>query len=364
MRLVSTSMLRPDMVLAKSIYHRDCLILKAGQTDLSRFVSNLNNMGIEYVFVEDGRSEGITIPDAISEKTRHECKKVLRQTVNDFYRNSTMDFDYVNNAANQILDDIMTNPEVQVSLNDISATDEYTFSHSVSTTVYSLLIARQLGYSQSMMEKLATGTLLHDMGKVLIEKSILLKESALTADEFEHIKKHTILGYELLKKCSTLTELSRIISLSHHERMDGSGYPRGIMAGKLHEFARIVAVADVYDALTTNRCYRKKWTNEKAVNYLIECSDTKFDTRIVANFIQTVAIYPNGSMVRLSNKQYAIVKEQNRSMPLRPIVRVVSDENGYDIPVYEIDLLKELSLTVIETEVEIQSKKPIFEIDK
>lgn len=364
MRLVSTSMLRSDMILAKSIYHRDCLILKAGQRDIARFVKNLHNMGIEYVYVEDKKSKGIEIPDAVSEETRSSCKRVLRQTVEEFAKKSTMDLSYISNAVESILNDILYNKDVQVSLNDISATDEYTFSHSVSTTVYSLLLAKQLNYSRSMMEKLAAGTLLHDLGKCLLDKEVLFKEDQLTLDEFEYIKQHTVLGYEALKKCTDITELSRIISLFHHERMDGTGYPRGVPAGNLHEFARIVAIADVYDALTTDRCYRKKWTNERAVNFLIESSETKFDTKLVALFIQQIAIYPNGSYVKLSNNMYGIVKEQNKSTPMRPIIRVVADENGNDIPIYEIDLLKELAITIVESEIEIQDKKSNFEMDK
>ena len=150
----------------------------------------------------------------------------------------------------------------------------------------------------------------------------------------------------------------------HHERMDGSGYPRGVKAGELHEFARIVAIADVYDALTTDRCYRKKWSNEKAVNYLVEGSGSKFDTQLVGQFIQQIAIYPNGSMVRLSDKNYGIIEKQNRSMPLRPVVRVVSDQYGNDIDIYVVDLMKELSMTIIESEVEIMDKKSRFEMDK
>ncbi len=364
MRLVSTSMLRQDMVLAKSIYHRDCLILKAGQKDLKRFVNNLHNMGIEYVYIEDGKSDGIHVPDAISERTRFKCKKVLRNTLDEFVKKSTLDVDSIVDTVDEIINEILYNKDVQVSLNDISATDDYTFSHSVSTTVYSILLAKELGYSKSMLQKLAAGTMLHDMGKVLLDKTVLFKENQLSAEEFEYIKQHTVFGYQALKRCTSITELSRIISLLHHERMDGSGYPRGVKAGNLHEFARIVAIADVYDALTTDRCYRQKWSNEKAVNYLIECSGTKFDTQLVGKFIQQIAIYPNGSMVRLSDLTYGVIKEQNRSMPLRPIVRVVSDKYGNDIPIYEIDLMKELSVTIIESEIEIQNKKSQFEMDK
>lgn len=353
MRLVSLSMLNPEMVLAKSIYYNDCLVLREGQNDLARFTNSLRNMGIDCVYVEDAKSNGIEIPDAISEETRRSCKRILHQTIDDFEKKSVVDLEDLSDTIHNIIQDILSNEDLQVSLNDISASDEYTFSHSVSTTVYSLLIARKLGYNKPNMEKLAAGALFHDIGKILLDKKILNKEESLESEEFEYIKLHTTLGYEALKKCPSLTELSRIVSLYHHERMDGSGYPTGAMAGDLHEFIRIVAVADTYDALVSDRCYRRKWSSNKAVNYLIENAETKFDTNIVSVFIKQIAIYPNGSMVRLSDNSIGIIKEQNKNFPLRPVVRVITDQEGNEIKPYEVDLMKVLSITIIESEIEM-----------
>jgi len=355
MRLISSSMIKPDMVLAKSIYYRDCMILRSGQADLGRYSNSLKNMGIDYVYVEDAMSEGIEIPDAISEATRNSCKHVIWQTIDDFSNNTIIDVGEMSEAINNIVNDIFLNPGVQISLNDICAADEYTFSHSVSTTVYALVIAKQLNYSRSMMEKLAAGTLLHDMGKVMLDKKILNKQGVLEPQEYEYLKSHTTKGYEALKKCVDLSELSRIISLYHHERMDSSGYPMGIPAGELHPFTRIVAIADVYDALISDRCYRKRWSSNRAMNYLIETAETKFDLNLVSIFIKQIAIYPNGSLVRLSNKYVGIVKEQNKSMPLRPIVRVISDDKGNDIDIFEIDMMKNLSITILESELEMNA---------
>jgi putative nucleotidyltransferase with HDIG domain len=353
MRLVALSMLKPEMVLAKSVYYRDSLVLKEGTSDLERYTNSLHRLGIDYVYIEDSNSYGIDIPDAISEETRVMCKKVLRQTIEEFSTKSVVDVREMSDAITSIIDDILSNPDVQVSLTDIGASDEYTFSHSVSTTVYSLIIANKLGYSRQMLEKLAAGALLHDMGKLYLDSKIINKEGKLEKDEFEHIKLHTTLGYEALKKCANLTELSRIISLYHHERMDGTGYPTGVHAGELHEFARIVSIADVYDALVSDRCYRSKWSSNQAVNYLVEHAETKFDLKLVSVFIKQIAIYPNGSMVRLSNNAIGIVKEQNKNFPLRPFVRVITDEQGKEVVPYEIDLMQVLSITILESELEM-----------
>ena len=353
MRLVSLTMLKPEMVLAKSVYYRDSLVLREGTGDLGRYINSLRRLGIDYIYIEDSKSDGIEIPDAVTEETRVMCKQVLRKTIEEFSTKTVIDIQDMSIAINSVIDDILSNPDVQVSLNDIGAADEYTFTHSVSTTVYSLIIANKLGYSRQMLEKLAAGAMLHDMGKILLDVKIVNKEGKLDKDEFEHIKTHTILGYEALKRCVNLTELSRIISLYHHERMDGTGYPTKTPAGELHEFARIVAIADVYDALVSDRCYRSKWSSNQAVNYLVEHAETQFDLKLVSVFIKQIAIYPNGSLVRLSNNAIGIVKEQNKNFPLRPFVRVITDEHGNDIHPYEMDLMKLLSITILESELEM-----------
>jgi HD-GYP domain-containing protein (c-di-GMP phosphodiesterase class II) len=347
-------MIKPEMKLAKAIYYKDCLILRAGVMDLQRFSNSLKNLGIEYVYIDDAYSDEIEIPDAISEETRVNCKRILRQTLEDFETKTVVDLTEMSESIHNIINEILANPDIQVSLNDISAADEYTFSHSVSTTVYSLLIANQLGYNKQMMERLAAGSLLHDMGKIVLDKKILNKVGELSPDEFEYIKLHTTNGYDMLKKCINLSELSRIIALQHHERMDGSGYPTGCPAGELHEFVRIVALADVYDALVTDRCYRRRWSSNNAVNYLVENAETKFDLKLVSILIKQIAIYPNGSMVRLSSNNIGIVKEQNKSFPLRPVVRIITDDKGKEVTPYELDLMKVLHITIIESEIEME----------
>ena len=356
MRLIPTEMLKPDMVLARSVYQRDALVLKAGSRNISRYIPNLTNMGIRYVYVEDEQSRGITIPDAITEQTRVTCKKVLRNTIEKCLEKDSMNLSSLSDSVDEIIGEVIRNKDVQVSLNDTGATDEYTYLHSVSVCVYSLLIGRSLNYNKSAMQKLAMGALLHDIGKVALDAKILYKTEDLTSDEYDYVQQHVIAGYQILQYSAALPEISKKIAITHHERLDGSGYPYGLKSKQIHEFSKIVAIADVYDALTTDRCYREKLPTNKAVDYLIEKSGTYFAPELVQLFIRQIAIYPNGSMVLLSNRMQAIVKDQNRNVPLRPVVRVISDENGKSVVPYEIDLMEELSITIIESELEIRRK--------
>lgn len=354
MRLISVDMIRPDMTLAFPVYCKDALVIKAGKKGVDRYIPNFRNMGIQYVYVEDGVSQGIKIPDAISTKTRHECKQVLRNTIQEYVDSSDVKLYNLSNSVETVIDEVLQNRDIQVSLNDIGTLDEHTYLHSVNVSVYSLLIGRGLNYSRRKLQELAMGTMLHDIGKTMIEPNIQFKKGRLTEREYQQIKKHAEIGYYILSKGSKMPEAAKQIALNHHERLDGTGYPKGKGKDELSEYDQIATIADVYDALTSDRCYKKKWSTDKAVDYLIANSGTMFSPELVQIFIQQIAIFPNGTMVKLSDGSIGIIKEQNRHVPLRPIVRVIKDVDGNDIPPFEVDLMKVLSLTVIDGQLEIQ----------
>lgn len=358
MRLVSIDMLKPDMKIARAVYNQGALILPAGRSDVARFVPNLRNMGIEYVYVEDGKSAGIEIPDAIAERTRNSCKQLLQNAIQQFSITDKLETKGLEDCVGSVISEILKTPDVQVSLNDIASNDEYTYTHSVSTMVYALMIARKLNYSEQKLNILGMGTLLHDIGKMLIDHDVMFKEGQLTQEEYQYVKMHSLYGYQAMRRITTIPEQVRQIAYMHHERLDGTGYPQGLRGDELNEYVRIVSIADVYDALTTNRCYRKKWPANKAMDFLLERSEKEFDPKLVGLFTQQLAVYPNGSMVRLSNQFLAIVADQNRSMPLRPIVRVIQDPQGREITPFEVDMMKELSITITESELEISLNKP------
>lgn len=361
MRLVSVDMITPDMTIAFPVYSKNTLVINAGRNNIARYIPNLMNMGIQYVYVEDELSKGIMIPDAISVKTRNNCKYVLRNMIFEYAESSNVNLYPLSDSIENVINEVLENEEVQVSLNDIGTVDEHTYLHSVNVSVYSLLIGKALHYSRRKLQELAMGTMLHDIGKTLVKPGIQFKEGNLTPQEYEEMKKHAEIGYYILSKSGKLPEEVRQVALNHHERLDGRGYPRGKTGREIHEYARIASIADVYDALTSDRAYKKKWSAEEAINFLIEHSGTMFSPELVQLFIQQVAIYPNGSMVSLSDGGVAIVKEQNRHVPMRPIVRVIQDAQGNKITPFEIDLMKVLSITITQSQLEIgdQSDKRI-----
>lgn len=346
MRRVPLSMISSDMQLANPIYHKNRLLLKEGTKELNRYIGSLQQLGITSIYVKDELGHDINIEDAVSEKARLRCKEALNSTIVSLKTSGTIqDIDLVG-SINYLLDDILNRKDILISLTDIGTTDDNTLVHSVNMTIYALLMGKKLGYSRSQMQKLAEGCILHDIGKVLIDPRILYKPCKLTDAEYEYVKQHTIKGYELLKMNPIMTELSRIICLSHHERLDGSGYPHGLKDNNIHEFARIAAIADVYDAVTSERCYHKEKSVLEAVNILMQdaCA-AKLDKDLVALFLKNIAVYPNGSIIKLSDETYAVVKAQNPEMPFRPIVRVF--DPWEQVPLYEIDLMQDLSITIV-----------------
>lgn len=362
MRLVSLEMLDSNMTLAKDIMNRGTLILRRGVRGLDRYAGKLNDLGIRYIYVEDNIGKDIAVPDVISDDTRKMSKNILMKTMTSLINNETLHMNDLYESIERIIYDIR-NDEIKQSLSDIRTIDEYTFSHSISTTVYALLIGKSLHYNMKQLEDLALGTILHDIGKILIDSNILYKKETLTYTELQYVRRHVAEGYKYVMGRREIPEASKQIVLCHHERLDGSGYPNKLVKNQIDEYSKIAGIADVYDALISDRCYRKKWKRNNAFKFLMENSDTKFDAELVQQFMKNIAVYPNGSMVRMSDGRIALIKEQNNNMPLRPVVKVIANKWGRIIPKEDVDLMKVLSLTIVDSELEVSNINTWISID-
>lgn len=350
MRRISLHELNDTMVLAKPIYQGTRLILERGISRLDKYVKQLEKMGIFSLYVNDPWSEDITIPDAVCEATREKCNAALSDIFDHLKKQGSFDASVIDDAIQMLLDDIFSQKDILASLHHIASVDDDTMVHCVNTTVYSILIGKRRGLSEEDLRTLAKGAILHDIGKVDLNESILLKETSLTQEELSHIKEHASFGYMLLKQNGTLSEDARLIALQHHERLDGSGYPNGLKGDAIHPLARITAIADMYDALTSVRCYRKSMSNYKAYKILTEDAATgKLDKKLVACLFHHVAVYPNGIIVYLSDGTHGIVKKQNPGQPFRPVVRIIDDTRGIDnLNLYDLDLVEHTELSIKE----------------
>ncbi len=350
MRRISTNELNDTMVLAKPIYQGTNLILERDASHLTKYIKHLENLGIYFVYVKDAWSEDILIPDAICEETREKCMQVVSNIFERLKNQGNLDVAALDDMIPSILDEIFSQKDIINCLHHISSIDDDTMAHCINTTIYGILIGKRKNLSREQLTTLAKGSILHDIGKVDLNENILLKATSLTPEEYSHIKEHSTFGYALLKNNSSLAEEAKLIALQHHERLDGSGYPAGLKGDHIHLFARITAIADMFDALTTARCYRKSMSNYKAYKILTEDADTgKLDKNLVNLLFHHVAVYPNGIIVYLSDGTHGIVKQQNPGQPFRPIVRIIDDTHGINnVNLYDLDLAEHPELSIKE----------------
>ncbi|WHH60471.1 HD-GYP domain-containing protein [Petroclostridium sp. X23] len=351
MRRVSIEKVQSGMRLAKSIYSEDGQVLLGTGVELKEtYIERLRNFNISEIYIEDELSKDIDVKDVINDRTRQEAKTLIRNIMEECKNTSQFTSDKVKGMVNHIIDELLANKDILINLSDLKTVDDYTFAHSVNVCVLSLITGIKLGLNQLRLRDLGVGALLHDIGKIVIPENILKKPARLDDNEFNVIKTHTTLGYDIVKNNPNISASSAYIVLAHHERYDGSGYPLCIKGDNIHLFARIVAIADVYDALTSDRVYRKKVKVHEVIEYITTLGEHHFDKTIVECFLENIAVYPVGTGVILSTGEKGIIVDVNKRFPARPIVRVVCNPDGSRKNAFEeIDLTKTLNIMIRDT---------------
>ena len=257
--------------------------------------------GISQLYIEDDISEGIETEDLISDETRYYTQSVVKEVMNDIlWQNRLNRVPEITKVVNNIVDELLSNDNILVNMKDIRMIDDYTFGHCTNVCILSVITGIELGYNELRLRDLGVGALLHDIGKMRIPKHILQKPGRLTSEEYEQVKQHTIYGFEILKDCDDIRAPAANAALGHHERFNGTGYPRGLTGEDTHEYAKVIAIADVYDAMTSDRVYRMGMEPYEAGSYLTSMGDILFDSELVNTFIKNIALYPVGSSVILS----------------------------------------------------------------
>jgi len=350
MRLIHIDKVTSDMKLGRDIIYRNGKLLAQGCTNINKYNDRLKNLGINYVYIDDEISKNIEIKEVIAQETKDRSKKIIEGTMANIALNKQPDMTAVKDLISNILGEILNNKQILFNLTDIKTNDDYTFLHSVNVAVISLVIGKLLNYDKEKMINLGTGALLHDIGKAFIPPEILNKPEKLTDEEFDIMKQHTTLGYEAVKNNSEINSTSRIIILTHHEKVDGSGYPLKLKGDDLHEFAKIIAIADVFDALTSDRVYHPKWPIYQVIEYLTSLAGTQFDVNLIKVFTHNIAVFPNGTLVKLSTGETGIIIDQNKNFPNRPLVKVIKDKDGNCINKV-INLMKKVSIVITQTDI-------------
>ncbi|GIW55285.1 MAG: HD family phosphohydrolase [Nitrospiraceae bacterium] len=252
------------------------------------------------------------------------AKHVVEDAMHDVRMGREINMERVSRVVSDMADSLLRNPDALASLSRLKRFDEYTFYHSVNTAVLALALGRRLRYDRASLHRLGIGTLLHDIGKTRIPLEILNKPGKFAAHEFEIMKQHVLRGAEILSKTTGLDESCLRPALEHHERVDGTGYPYGRKKSELSLFGMIAAVADIYDAITSDRCYHKAKPPHEALQFLYGLGQRgHLHMGLVQRFIKVVGVYPVGSCVALNTGEIAVVSRLNHQQPLRPTVLIV-----------------------------------------
>ncbi|QGU95822.1 HD domain-containing protein [Clostridium bovifaecis] len=348
MRLEFINRVRENDILGKSILTNDgSVLLRAGIELTAQYIKKLKELGVFYLYIEDERLEDVYVEDErlskLKQLTMKNMDKVIKNLNNANRKEAKDSLMIVENLIEYIID----SGDINRSLYDIKTHDNYTFVHCIDTGIMSAFLGEALGFRDDELKELGKGAILHDIGKTKISNKIINKKGSLTEDEFLEIKNHPIYGREILLKNMYISDIVLKAVEQHHERVNGSGYPYGLCGNQISKFGKAVCICDVYDAVSNDRSYRKKFSPNEAYELILAGSGTMFDEEMVVKFKDTFAIYPLGCCVRLSNNVEGYVIRQNIGFPDRPVIRVLYDaETRRPIHFYEVDLLEHLDIVI------------------
>lgn len=231
-------------------------------------------------------------------------------------------------AASVMVHSVLRNPDAMVWLARVKDKDAYSYSHSIRSSILATVFGRHIGLPKDVLENLATGVLIMDVGKLKVSRNMLVKPAPLTAAEQREMQRHVEHGVEMLEGQPGMNDQVLAVVQYHHERHDGSGYPQKLSGPQIPLLARIAGIVDTYDAVTSPRPWADAKSSTEAVSLLYEQRDKAFHGQLVEQFIQSIGVYPTGTLVQLSNREVGVVIAQNPSRRLRPQVMVVMDGNN------------------------------------
>ena len=342
-KYVPLRIVQPGMMIDQAIIDRAGRVLIARRTRLEDFhIDALKKMGVTGIYTCEGtedvkpadadkpqelpeplqkKYEQVKVKDPAKVQISESVRSRVAQGVQYLYQD-TQSPDFTN-ASRSITDDLLRaiedNDAVAVDIGALKISDEYTFKHSVDVATMSMIVAQKYGLDDKQVYEIGIAGLLHDIGKSKIPNEILNKAARLTDEEFAIMKQHSVYGYRILQSKEDLSMEIKLGVLQHHEKMNGTGYPFGYASDKIVPYAKILSIADVYDALVTERPYKKSFSQRTAVEMIMSMT-AELDITAMRSFMESVILYPVDTTVSLSNGEQARVVENKPNAVLRPTV--------------------------------------------
>lgn len=330
-RIVNISECEIGAVLAEDIFNYNNIKAVSKNTIINEYIKKkLLELGVFKIRIyESEENTGQGNKDAEYNNFKKEYEDIIGSTqklILDIFVENEVNCNKIIELTNNIYDTVFEAEYIMKYMSDLKDVDEYTFIHSVNVAFYSMLIGRWMKMSKDEMKVLIQAGILHDIGKIKVDNKILNKPGKLTFEEFQEMKKHPVYGYDIIKEKNDIGDNIKKAVISHHERMDGSGYPYGLAGDNINLYARIVAIADTYDAMTSNRIYKKKVTPFKSFDMFLQEGLALYDIEIVNVFLNNISTYYIGSNVVLSNGQKGKIVYIPPYDILSPIIET---ESGY-----------------------------------
>ncbi len=355
MRRIPVWALKPGMIVEKPVYDlKGRLLLNRGLELKQDYIHHLKRMEIPFIYVQDHFIPDVKVEDVILDQTRARAVNAVQTILEEARRQPpgsnlglVLEQKQFGEIVDEIVDQLTDNPELMVNMADIRSSDTYTFAHSVNVAVLALTTAiARGGFSRKQLNQIGSGSLLHDLGKIKIPLEILNKKGPLTREEFARVQEHPEDGYDIVSRQGILDTNSSGIILQHHERNDGNGYPQHLQEGEISSLAKMVAIADVYDALTSDRPYRKGFPPHRALE-LMETMGDIFDNDMLQALLCHIAAYPVGTFAELSSGEVGIVVKNRAGFPRHPKVRIFfTGKDLQKVDPHEIDLVGREDKTV------------------
>ncbi|SEC51451.1 HD domain-containing phosphohydrolase [Paenibacillus sp. GP183] len=333
MKYTNVENIEPGQYLGRTIFSSNGAILLSEGVQLTVYMINtLKRIGVTMLYIKDPYLEDVIIEDVLSEETKRNVMQQMGNTFESIRSGKDFNTRTVSISIDQLLDDVMKNKDVLVQLSDIRTKDNEMYVHATNVCMMSVMIGINLNLSPVQLKELAIGALFHDIGKIEL----------LTDDQSKDIKlHHTWRGFEVIKNKREYSLLIAHVAFQHHETMDGQGLPRKLTSDQIHLYAKIVAVANMYDNLLFDPADGKRMLPHEACEHMMALGSAKLDHEVLIQFLKTISIYPTGTSVRLSTKEIGVVVGQHRGLPARPIIRIVKQESeGNEITIKEMDLAK------------------------
>lgn len=356
LRLVPTKLISADAELADDLYTNDGkTLLKKGSKLTPSLIERINANNIYSVYIKDVHSQAEIqrLVDPVLRLKGYELIKKIFDAVGNRKPDGThapltiMSYnDELNKLMEEIIYEMTGIRDKQLEYIDIKNTKSYIYSSALNTALLSVLIGWEMGLSADFIRQLFIGGIYHDVGMMLAPDEVLYKTEALTMEDKKHIIMHPIVGHNYLKNQVFLSAYVKAIAFQHHENLDGSGYPNRISGEKIHLLSQIVGVADIYDAMTSDRPYRPALPVKDAVEYIMANAGTKYSMEVVNAFVKKINPYPEGSLVKLNNGEIAVVRSVSPEMPLRPVLDIIREVGDNSYRYERVDLLKDHHLII------------------